>query len=183
VLYLLRFALAPPSTVTGARRAVLNATPLPAIAAPATAQKLAAIEPAPELPAIEPVRMAECPACHREVPVLVGQLALHACDTPEQPEPEPGDLDGDREDGPDVEHQDGDDDPDDGPRRRGPRAGTKTAQFLGLVTDQYGPASGIDPGAVYRISAELAPKVGLHEGSARTALRAAVLAAQAGGDR
>ena len=41
-LYALRFFLAPPSTCSGVRRAILAATPLPAVAAP----------PAPELPAI-----------------------------------------------------------------------------------------------------------------------------------
>jgi hypothetical protein len=61
------------------------------------------------------------------------------------------------------------------------RKGTKTAQFLALAGDRYGDLAGIDPQKVGRIAAELAPAADLHPGSARSALRSAVLSAQAGG--
>jgi hypothetical protein len=63
------------------------------------------------------------------------------------------------------------------------RDGTKTARFLALVAEQHGPLSGIPIPRVSRISAALAPQVGLNAGAARTALRRAVLAAQDGGLR
>jgi hypothetical protein len=59
--------------------------------------------------------------------------------------------------------------------------GTKTARFLALVTEQHGPLAAIPIPRVSRISAALAPQVGLNAGAARTALRRAVLAAQDGG--
>jgi hypothetical protein len=71
-----------------------------------------------------------------------------------------------------------------GPQRgRGPRGGTKTARFLALVTEQHGPLAAIPVPAVSKISATVAPQVGLNAGSARSALRRAVLAAQDGGAR
>ena len=57
---------------------------------------------------------------------------------------------------------------------------TKTARFLSLVQEKHGPLADFPLTDVYRVSAELAPQAGLHDGSARTALRAAVLAAQGG---
>ena len=60
------------------------------------------------------------------------------------------------------------------------RPGTKTARFLTLVRDKYGPLEQLPLNDVYRVSAELAPAVSLHDGSARAALRAAVLAARDG---
>jgi hypothetical protein len=60
----------------------------------------------------------------------------------------------------------------------GPRAGSKTARFLALVTERYGPLEVFPPKRVSRTCAELAPEVGLDIGAARTALRRAVLAAQ-----
>jgi hypothetical protein len=60
------------------------------------------------------------------------------------------------------------------------RKDTKTARFLALVQENHGPLGEVDPGDVYRISTELAPRVRLNTGSARAALRAAVLAAQDG---
>jgi len=65
--------------------------------------------------------------------------------------------------------------------RRGPagrRAGSKTARFLALVEQRYGPLTDFPPGRVARTCTELAPEVGLDAGAARTALRRAVLAAQ-----
>jgi hypothetical protein len=70
-------------------------------------------------------------------------------------------------------------------RRRvsGGRGETKTARFLALATDRHGPFASIPLDGVAKISAELAPQVGLNTGAARTALRRAVLAAQDGGPR
>lgn len=66
-------------------------------------------------------------------------------------------------------------------RTAGPgRTGTKTARFLSLVTSQHGPLSAIPLASVSRISAAIAPQAGLNSGSARAALRRAVLAAQNG---
>jgi len=63
------------------------------------------------------------------------------------------------------------------------RDGTKTARFLALVAEQYGPLAAIPIPAVSRISTAIAPQAGLHPGAARTALRRAVMAAQDGGAR
>jgi hypothetical protein len=60
------------------------------------------------------------------------------------------------------------------------RGETKTARFLTLVTSQHGPLVAIPLGSVSRISSAVAPQVDLNAGSARTALRRAVLAAQKG---
>jgi len=60
----------------------------------------------------------------------------------------------------------------------GARRETKTARFLALVAEQHGPLAGIGLDGVSKICAELAPRVGLNTGAARTALRRAVLAAQ-----
>ena len=69
------------------------------------------------------------------------------------------------------------------PRGSGPRDGTKTARFLALVTDRHGPLAAIPLEAVAKTSAALAPEVDLNAGSARAALRRAVLAAQNGDPR
>ena len=55
---------------------------------------------------------------------------------------------------------------------------TKTSRFLGLVAREHGPLAAIPLASVAQISAASAPHVGLHAGSARAALRRAVLAAQ-----
>jgi hypothetical protein len=65
-------------------------------------------------------------------------------------------------------------------RTRRRRGETKTARFLALVTSQHGPLAAIPLGSVSRISAAVAPQADLNAGSARTALRRAVLAAQKG---
>jgi hypothetical protein len=57
---------------------------------------------------------------------------------------------------------------------------TKTARFLDLATERHGPLASIPLDAVAAISADLAPQVGLHPGTARAALRKAVLAAKNG---
>jgi hypothetical protein len=70
-------------------------------------------------------------------------------------------------------------------RRRPGRARgeTKTARFLALAAQRHGPPATIPLDGVAKISAELAPRVGLNTGAARTALRRAVLAAQDGDPR
>ena len=65
----------------------------------------------------------------------------------------------------------------------GLRPGTKTARFIGLVTEHHGPLAGIDIGRVSPICSQLAPLAGLNTGAARTALRTAVLHARDGGAR
>jgi hypothetical protein len=72
----------------------------------------------------------------------------------------------------------------DGQRKRSGsagRAGTKTAQFLALVQQKHGHLAALPLADVSRVCSELAAEVGLNAGAARTALRAAVLAAQNGG--
>ena len=68
-------------------------------------------------------------------------------------------------------------------RVSGPRGATKTARFLALVTEHHGPLSAIPLDTVAKTAATLAPQVGLNTGSARTALRRAVLAARNGDPR
>jgi hypothetical protein len=114
-LYLLRLAVAPPSTVRGARRALLNATPLPA-AAPKQA-----ITSAPR-----PVRK---PRRARVTKTRV----------------------------------------------------TKTQRLIDLVTERHGPLVDFPLTDVSKVATATAAEIGMHGGSARTALKAAVVAAQAGG--
>ena len=64
-----------------------------------------------------------------------------------------------------------------------PRKATKTARFLALATERHGSLASIPLDAVAAISADLAPLVGLHPGTARAALRKAVLAAKNGAPR
>ena len=66
-------------------------------------------------------------------------------------------------------------------RGSGPQGGTKTARFLALVAQEHGPLISIPLGSVGPISTQVAPQAGLNAGSARAALRRAVLAAQNGG--
>ena len=60
---------------------------------------------------------------------------------------------------------------------------TKTARFLSLVTERHGSLASIPLDRVAGIAADLAPQVGLNAGSARAALRKAVLAARNGAPR
>jgi hypothetical protein len=66
-------------------------------------------------------------------------------------------------------------------RKRRQRGSTKTARFLALVVEQYGPLAAVPLASVGPICAALAPQVDLNAGSARTSLRRALLAAQNGG--
>jgi hypothetical protein len=61
-----------------------------------------------------------------------------------------------------------------------PPKATKTARFLSLVTERYGPLASIPLDRVAQVSAALAPAADLNLGAARTALRKAVLAARNG---
>ena len=63
---------------------------------------------------------------------------------------------------------------------KAPRNGTKTARFLALVAERHGALAAVPVTEVSRICTALAPEIGLHAGSARAALRRAVLAAQNG---
>ena len=63
------------------------------------------------------------------------------------------------------------------------RKATKTARFLDLAAERHGSLASIPLDAVAGLSADLAPKVGLHPGTARAALRKAVLAAKNGDPR
>jgi uncharacterized protein DUF2637 len=60
---------------------------------------------------------------------------------------------------------------------------TKTARFLSLVTERHGPLAQVPLDQIAAISADLAPHADLNPGSARAALRKAVLAARNGGLR
>src|SRR6185437_3734104 len=64
-----------------------------------------------------------------------------------------------------------------------PRKATKTARFLDLVTERHGPLAQLPLHRVTAISADLAPHADLNPGSARAALRKAVIAARAGDPR
>jgi hypothetical protein len=55
--------------------------------------------------------------------------------------------------------------------RQGVQRGTKTARFLALVADRYGPLEAFPLADVSRVSGELAGEVGLDPGAARSALR------------
>jgi Protein of unknown function (DUF2637) len=64
-----------------------------------------------------------------------------------------------------------------------PRKATKTARFLAMATERHGSLASIPLDAVAGLSADLAPRVGLHPGAARAALRKAVLTAKNGAPR
>lgn len=178
VLYGLRLALAPRSTLAGGRRAVLLATPLPA------AERPLAIEPAAEADQPPPPDQQEagqeqsepylwpgppfatCRLCGTAIglrangtwgPMIRGTGA--SC--PHDPfAGEAGNEEAELLYSP-------------------PRPGTKTAAFLELLTQEYGPLSGIGLEQVSPIASAIAPRVGLNTGSARNWLRKAILAAQA----
>jgi hypothetical protein len=68
-------------------------------------------------------------------------------------------------------------------RRTDPRKATMTARFLALTAERHAPLASIPLDRIARISADLAPRVGLHPGAARTALRKAVITARTGDPR
>ncbi len=108
----------------------------------------------------------ECPVApgRRVLPAVTDVTALPAAPTPgsaviTRPEPR---------------------DPEKPARPQGQRGDSKTGRVLQLVPERYGAQAGIDVAKVSRIAADLAPEVGLNTGSARSALRPLVLAAQNG---
>lgn len=144
VLYLLRFLLAPPSTATGMRRWVLASAPVPG--APQTVAALPAAGTTPGSAAT-----ATCPLCGTAAigHVTGGGACLAA-------------LAGRRSKT---------------PRRKprgtgaGQRGQSKTARFMDLVGERFpGGLATIDPAAVSRLCAELAPQVDLDAGAARSYL-------------
>jgi hypothetical protein len=180
-LYGLRFTVAAPSTLGGARRALLVATPLPAIESGHQDQD--------DEPDDEPSHSAEveCVACHKRFAPVddYGRVPIHftesgafcaggtlpqsanACPRchsfyPAAVEacPECGAVKAPRP-------------------ASTPREGTKTAAFLRVVEERQGPLAGISLDAVGAFSAKYAPDVDLDPGSARRELRKAILAAQA----
>ena len=64
-----------------------------------------------------------------------------------------------------------------------PRKATKTARFLHLVNERHGPLAHLPLHRVAAISTDLAPHADLNPGSARAALRKAVLSARTGDPR
>jgi hypothetical protein len=68
-------------------------------------------------------------------------------------------------------------------RGGGGRQETKTARFLALAADRYGPLEEFPLADVSRVSGELAPEVSLNPGAARAALRRRVLSLQNGSPR
>jgi hypothetical protein len=63
------------------------------------------------------------------------------------------------------------------------REGTKTARFLALAAERYGPLEAFHLADVSRVSSELAPEADLDPGAARTALRRLVQSLQNGSPR
>jgi hypothetical protein len=123
VLWSIRLALAPRSTLRGFRNYVITACPVDEPAAGLPAPAVPWPGPAPAIPA--PDEAARKPSARRERP------------------------------------------------RK-----SKTARFLGLVEERYGPLAQLDPARVSPISTELAPRAGLNTGSARSVLGQRVKAAR-----
>jgi hypothetical protein len=181
VLYALRFVVAAPSTLGGGRRALLAATPLPGdgrergrLLPPASAHEdLPEVTPGPGSTSLT------WPGDRQGEPVILPEIDVPAdAEPPFVPDPPrpavvvPPVV----QIAPDLPP------PDDA--AGGPREGTKTAELLRLAAERYrGSLAAIDLADTARIATALAPEVDMHPGSARTALRAAVLAAQAGGAR
>ena len=149
-LYAARFVLAPVSTATGARRWVLASAPVP--------------EPVKAAPAPEPTREIEATA--PALPRSDSWPVTGPADSTDKPAADTA-RPARRQDQP-TTRQD---------RATGP---SKTSQFLQTAADEYGngDVGQIPLTDVYSICKSLAPKFELHDGSARTALRKAVLAAQ-----
>jgi hypothetical protein len=162
-LWLLRLSLAPRSTAAGFRLWVIEECPV----APGRTAVRAARLPAPALPPSGTPRPAGPGRPGDDLPGARtdgGDCAPDPC--PVQPAGAPPAGPGTPPAPP-------------RPTSRARRGQTKTARFLALVTEQHGPLTAIPLGSVARICAASAPQVGLNPGSARTALRRAVLAAQA----
>jgi hypothetical protein len=131
VLYGLRLIVAPPSTITGLRRALLDATPLPD-------------RPEPDAKALPPAE---------------ARRAITATASSPRPVRKPR-------------------------RARGTKGnGTKTQRLIDLVTERHGALADFPLTDVSKVATATAAEIGMHPGSARTALKAAVVAAQNGGEQ
>jgi len=149
-LYGLRLVLDPWPTAKGFRRRVLEAAPLAAVTAPATVPALPAPAGEPE-----PEPRPGAWAALRSNPGEPDASAQPAAGRPARPRAAVS-------------------------RVATPGKVTKTARFLALVEDTYGPLAAIPAGRVSPIAAELAPQVDLDPGAARTALGKARRAARNG---
>jgi hypothetical protein len=162
-LWLLRLAMAPVSTMTGFRAWVIEECPV--------APGRRAHHPAPA--AVPPKRTGPRLAAGETQPD-------HARSSPNGagtgPRRAPGERPADRP----RSSPDGGDPPNEGAAGSSRRGETKTARFLALVTSQHGPLAAIPLESVSPISAAVAPQADLNPGSARAALRRAVLAARKG---
>ena len=158
LLWVLRFAVSPRSTLTGFRGWVLDECPVApgrrAIAAPTATSSLEE-------------NSWPCPDCSSVLVLPNGDCAGCGWPRSQDAEPEPSQPDPYGPAWPDAQK----------PLRSGD---TKTSRFLRLVEEQHGPLSAIDPAKVSRISSELAPLVDLHLGSARSVLGKRVRATQNG---
>jgi hypothetical protein len=63
-----------------------------------------------------------------------------------------------------------------------PRSRTKTAELIRLTVERHGPLEALPLDQTSRIATAIGNEIGLHPGSARTALRKRVLASQNGHD-
>ncbi len=166
LLWTLRLAVSPKSTLNGFKDWVLDECPV----APGRRAGIAAIPPVTE-------EIFPCPDCCSVVALPDGSCAScgwpHDQEDDEEPPVCPACLC--IEHGPDSQCPNA-------PAReqRQHRDGSKTSRFLALVEEQHGPLSAIDPSKVSRISSELAPLVDLHTGSARSVLGKRVRATQNG---
>jgi hypothetical protein len=158
-LWLLRLALAPASTLAGFRAWVIEECPVApgrraARPAPVVPPHLAVVPPSGRVvPPAGPSPVQVVPVAGRPPARVVRQAGPAGERSPRPAGSRPAD---------------------------GGRPGTKTARFLALVTEQHGPLAAIPLPSTARISARVAPQAGLNTGSARAALRRAVLAAQEG---
>ena len=160
LLWVLRFAVSPRSTLSGFRGWVLEECPV----APG---RRAAIE----APADRAYQISTpCPDCASTVSLIDGSCA--SCGWASDPDVCPECLS--------ITHDPDSQCPATLPRPRQHRDGSKTSRFLQLVEQQHGPLSAIDPTKVSRISSELAPLVDLHPGSARSVLGKRVRASHNG---
>jgi hypothetical protein len=155
VLYGLRLAVAAPSTMKGARRVLLNATPLPELVAS---------------------KRVECPSCHQlvmldaadRIAAHSGVTGVYCCGWPQdwQPREQPETA------GKPIRAT--------ATVIRNPRAGTKAAELLKLVIDRHGPLEALPLGECSKIATELAGEVDIHPASARAVLLKRTRAAQNG---
>lgn len=150
-LYGARLLVAPWSTLTGARRALLAAAPVPerekAVAEPVKMITLAELPwPPPAAGPVLPVKP------RRELP----PAAPRPPRAPKPKAPKPAVA---------------------------PRTGTKTADLIRIATERHGELAVISLDQCSKIATGIAGEIGMHAGSARTALLKAARAARNGGAR